>query len=53
MVPFPNPEYACSGASVPVSTAAASARIDDVRIGSALATTAKIAAAKSANRRQA
>ena len=45
-----NPEYAASGASVPVSTAAAKAATAAVRIGSASTTTAKIAAANKANR---
>ena len=53
MVPFPKPEYASSGLSSPLSTAAATARTDAVRIGRALTTTEKIAPAKSANRRHA
>ena len=44
------PAYASTGASVPESTAAASARIDAVRMGNALTTTAKIAATNSAKR---
>src|SRR5678816_1453414 len=53
IVPFANPEYAFSAGKRLVSTAAATATTDAVRIGNALKTTEAIAAAKSAKRRHA
>ena len=44
-MPFANPEYAFSAGKRLVSTAAATARTDAVRIGNALRTTEAIAAA--------
>src|SRR6185436_7453928 len=53
IVPLPKPAYASAGVSKPVSTDAATANTDVVRIGKAFVTTEKIAAAKMANSRQA
>src|SRR6187455_2397513 len=50
IVPLANPEYALAGGSVPVSTAAATAMTEAVRMGITSATTATIVAAKMAKR---
>src|SRR5215207_11408293 len=50
IVGLANPAYASLAVSVPVSTAAATARTDAVRIGNAPITTDRIVAAKIANR---
>ena len=53
MVPFANPAYAFAGDSSPVSTAAATAMTDAVKMGNALATTKTMAPANSAKSRHA
>ena len=50
MVPLAKPDHAAAGGMTRASTATAMANSDAVRIGSAPATTAKIAAANSAKR---
>src|SRR5262245_51050875 len=53
IVAFANPAYAFAGVRRPVSTVAATASTEAVRIGKALTTTDRMAAAKMANTRQA
>ena len=53
IVELANPAYAWAGVSVPVSTAAAAANTDAVRIGNAPTITETMAATKIANTRHA